>query len=119
VTNTFGILAGVAGARGGDPSASKSGDWAIQFAAPRSEAEALAAVTRLNARYGRALNGATIAVQKIQLNGDTTYAVRAAGLSQAEAGALCERVKGRGCSVLESAAPESQAAGQAAQTRAR
>ncbi|MBV8441545.1 MAG: SPOR domain-containing protein [Hyphomicrobiales bacterium] len=97
VTHAFGALAGAIGAPAGDPSASKSGDWAIQFAAPKTEAEASAAVARLTAKYAGALNGATIAVQKSQVNGETAYALRVAGLSKAEAEALCARVKGRDC----------------------
>jgi hypothetical protein len=66
----FGALAGVLGASA-DQTASKSGYWAIQFAAPKSEAEAKVAATRLNAKYAPALNGATIGVYKTQVNGET------------------------------------------------
>ena len=62
----FGALAGVLGASA-NQTASKSGDWAIQFAAPKSEAEAKVAATRLNAKYAPALNGATIGVHKTQV----------------------------------------------------
>jgi hypothetical protein len=79
----------------------KTSGWAIQFAAPKSEAEAEAAAARLNAKYAGALNGATIAVHKTEANGETTYALRAAGLSKADAAALCERVKGRDCSTVK------------------
>jgi hypothetical protein len=80
-------------------SASKSDDWAIQFAAAKSEAEAQAAAARLNAKYGPALNGATIGVHKTQVNDGTIYALRVGGLSKAGATALCVRVKGRDCSI--------------------
>jgi hypothetical protein len=93
----FGALAGALGASA-DQTASKSGDWAIQFAAPKSEAEAKVAATRLNAKYAPALNGATIGVHKAQVNDETIYALRVAGLSKADATALCVRVKGRDCS---------------------
>jgi hypothetical protein len=93
VTHVFGTLAGAL------QTAPKSGDWAIQFAAPRSEAEAKVAGARLNAKYAPALNGATIGVHKTQVNGETTYALRVAGLSKADATALCVRVKGRDCSI--------------------
>ena len=56
------------------------------------------AATRLNAKYAPALNGATIGVHKTQVNGETIYALRVAGLSKADATALCVRVKGRDCS---------------------
>ena len=93
----FGALAGALGASA-NQTASKSGDWAIQFAAPKSEAEAKVAATRLNAKYAPTLNGATIGVHKTQVNGETIYALRVAGLSKADATALCVRVKGRDCS---------------------
>ena len=48
MTHVFGGRAGVLGASAADQSPSKSGDWAIQFAAPTTEAEATAAVARLN-----------------------------------------------------------------------
>jgi hypothetical protein len=95
----FGALAGALGASTVDQTASKSGDWAIQFAAPKSEAEAKVVATRLNAKYAPTLNGATIGVHKTQLNGETIYALRVAGLSKADATALCVRVKGRDCSI--------------------
>jgi hypothetical protein len=75
----------------------KSGDWAMQFAAEKSEAEAKIKVARLNARYATALNGATIGVQKTLVNGETIYALRVTGLSKADAAALCDRLKGRDC----------------------
>ena len=81
--------------------AHKSGDWAIQFAAQRSEAEAKANVARLNAKYAAALNGATIGVNKTLVNGETIYALRVTGLSKAEAAALCERLKGRDCFIAK------------------
>jgi len=81
--------------------AHKSGDWAIQFAAQKSEAEAKANVARLNAKYAAALNGTTIGVNKTLVNGETIYALRVSGLSKAEAAALCERLKGRDCFVAK------------------
>jgi hypothetical protein len=96
----FGALAGALGARTVDQTASK-GDWAIQFAAPKSEAEGRVVAARLNAKYAPALNGATIGVHKTQVNGETTYALRVAGLSKADATALCVRVKGRDCSIAK------------------
>jgi SPOR domain len=101
VTHVFGTLAGALGAPTVDQTASKSGDWAIQFAAPKSEAEAKVTAARLNAKYAPALNGATIGVHKTQVNGETTYALRVAGLSKADATALCVRVKGRDCSIAK------------------
>jgi hypothetical protein len=81
--------------------AHKSGDWAIQFAAQKSEAEAKVNVARLNAKYAAALDGATIGVKKTLVNGETIYALRVTGLSKAEAAALCERLKGRDCLIAK------------------
>ncbi len=81
--------------------AARSGSWAIQFAAPKSEAEAKSDLSRLNAKYGPALNGATIGVHKTQVSGETVYALQVGGLSKAEAAALCSRVKGRDCSLTK------------------
>ncbi len=80
-----------------DQTAATSGDWGVQFAAPKSEAQARIDASRLNAKYAPALNGATIGVHKTLVKGETIYALRVAGLSKAEAAALCERVKGRDC----------------------
>jgi SPOR domain len=78
----------------------KTGDWAMQFATEKSEAEAKIKVARLNARYAAALNGATIGVQKTLVNGETIYALRVTGLSKADAAALCDRLKGRDCFIV-------------------
>jgi hypothetical protein len=78
----------------------KSGDWAMQFATEKSEAEANMKVARLNARYAAALNGATIGVQKTLVNDETIYALRVTGLSKADAAALCDRLKGRDCFIV-------------------
>ena len=84
-----------------EQTAHKSGDWAIQFAAQKSEAEAKDNVARLNAKYAAALNGATIGFNKTLANGETIYALRVTGLSKAEAAALCERLKGRDCFIVK------------------
>ena len=81
--------------------AHKSGDWAIQFAEQKSEAEAKVNVARLNAKYAAALNGAKIGVNKTLVNGETIYALRVTGLSKADAAALCERLKGRDCFIVK------------------
>jgi SPOR domain len=101
MTHVFGGRTGVLGPSAGDQTATKSGDWAIQFAEPKSEVEAEAAAARLSAKYAPALNGAAIGVRKTQVNGETIYALRVAGLSKADAIALCVRVKGRDCSIIK------------------
>jgi hypothetical protein len=99
VAHAFGALSGSLATPSADQT--KTAGWAIQFAAPRSEAEAEATAARLNAKYAGALNGATIAVHRTEVNGETIYALRAAGLSKTDAAALCERVKGRYCAVVK------------------
>ena len=103
MANAFSTIVGALGAHAGsdpqpaDQTAAKSDDWGVQFAAPKSEAQAKIDASRLNAKYAPALNGATIGVHKTLVQGETIYALRVAGLSKAEAAALCERVKGRDC----------------------
>jgi SPOR domain len=101
VTHVFSARTGVLGPSAVGQTAIKSGDWAIQFAKPKSEVEAAVAAARLNAKYAPALNGATIGVRKTEVNGETIYALRVAGLSKADAIALCVRVKGRDCSIIK------------------
>ena len=74
-THVFGAQTGVLDRSAVDQTATKSGDWAIQFAEPKSEVEAKVAAARLNAKYAPALNGATIDVRKTQVNGATIYAL--------------------------------------------
>ncbi len=81
--------------------AAQSGGWAVQFAAPKTEAQASSDASRLNTKYAAALNGAKIRVQKTEANGGTVYALRASGLTRADAAALCERAKGRDCSLAK------------------
>jgi SPOR domain len=76
--------------------ATKSTSWAVQLAAPKSEAEATSEVARLNAKYASDLNGSLIGVHKALVNGDTIYRLRVVGLSKADAAALCARLKGDG-----------------------
>ena len=101
MAHVLGTRTGVLGPSAVEQTATKSGDWAIQFAEPKSEVEAKVAAARLNAKYAPALNGATIGVRKTQVNGETIYALRVAGLSKADAIALCVRVKGRDCSIIK------------------
>jgi hypothetical protein len=101
MTHAFGARSGALETAVVDQTASKSGDWAIQFAAPKTEAEAEAAAARLNAKYAPALNGATIGVRKTPVKGEMVYALRVGGLSKVDATALCVRVKGRDCSTIK------------------
>jgi len=100
LSQAFGHIVGAQGPAN-QTATHKSGDWAMQFAAEKSEAEAKIKVARLNAKYAAALNGAAIGVQKTLVNGDAIYALRVTGLSKADAAALCDRLKGRDCFIVK------------------
>ena len=90
----FGALAGAPGASA-DQTTSKSGDWAIQFAAPKSGAEAKVAATRLNAKYAPALKylaWASIVTEKDTLNLDPHQARQAETHRSAAEGAVVARL---------------------------
>jgi SPOR domain len=76
--------------------ATASAGWAVQLAAPRSEAEAKSEAARLTGKYGAELNGSSIGVHKAVVNGETIYRLRVVGLTKADAAALCARLKGEG-----------------------
>ncbi len=76
--------------------ATASSGWAVQLAAPRSEAEAKSEMARLSGKYGAELNGSSIGVHKAVVNGETIYRLRVVGLTKADAAALCARLKGEG-----------------------
>lgn len=70
------------------------GDFAVQLAAPTTEAEARAAAVRLTRQYGTQLGGARLTFKKA--SDKEVYRVRAAGLSQEDASAACDKVKAAG-----------------------
>jgi hypothetical protein len=76
--------------------ATTSGGWAVQLAAPKSEAEANSELARLNSKYSAQLNGSSIGVHKAMVKGETIYRLRVVGLTKADAAALCARLKGGG-----------------------
>ena len=76
--------------------AAASGDWAVQLAAPRSEADAQSAIQKLQTKYASALGDNELGVRKAEVNGDTIYRVRASGLSKASAQSLCQKLKSDG-----------------------
>jgi hypothetical protein len=73
-----------------------AGGWAVQFAAPRSEADAQKAISRLKSKYADALGDAELGVRSADVKGETIYRVRAGGLAKADAAALCSKVKASG-----------------------
>jgi hypothetical protein len=73
-----------------------AGGWAVQFSAPRSEADAQKAISRLKSKYADALGDTQLGVREADIKGETIYRVRAGGLAKADAAALCSKVKASG-----------------------
>lgn len=76
--------------------AAGSGDYTVQLAAPRSEADARNAIQRLQTKYSDALGDASLGVRKAEKEGETIYRVRTSGMSKADASALCQKLKSDG-----------------------
>jgi hypothetical protein len=76
--------------------ATAGGDWAVQLAAPRSEADAQNAISRLKSKYSAQLGDADLVVRQAEVKGETIYRVRAGGLSKDAAAALCAKLKASG-----------------------
>ena len=72
------------------------GGWAVQLAAPRSEADARSAVAKLKGKYADALGDSALSIHQADVKGETIYRVRVSGLSKADAGALCSKLKAGG-----------------------
>jgi len=79
-----------------DQTDAASTGWAVQMAAPKSEADAKSDLRRLNAKYASALHGSKIGVHTAILDGETVYRLRVVDLSRADASALCARLKNDG-----------------------
>jgi len=73
-----------------------AGGWAVQFSAPRSDADAQKAISRLKSKYADALGDTQLGVREADIKGETIYRVRAGGLTKADAAALCSKVKASG-----------------------
>jgi hypothetical protein len=84
-----------AGAADAPPTAS-GGEWAVQLAAPRSDAEAQSSIQSLQTKYGSELGDRELGVKKADVKGETIYRVRVSGLSKADATALCVKLKAAG-----------------------
>ncbi len=73
-----------------------SGAWAVQLAAPHSEADAQSAVAKLKSKYADALGDSALSIHQADVKGQTIYRVRVSGLSRADAGALFSKLKAEG-----------------------
>ena len=72
------------------------GEWAVQLAAPRSEADAQSAIAKLKGKYADALGDSALSIHQADVKGQTIYRVRVSGLSRSDAGALCSKLKAGG-----------------------
>ncbi len=72
------------------------GDWAVQLAAPRSEADAQSAIVKFKSKYADALGDSALTIHQADVKGQTIYRVRVSGLSRNDAGALCSKLKAGG-----------------------
>jgi hypothetical protein len=75
---------------------SGNGSFAVQLAAPGSEAEAKAASSKLGKKYADALGGHHLGFHKAESNGKSVYRVRVSSLSKEDAVSLCEKLKAGG-----------------------
>jgi hypothetical protein len=76
--------------------AEDGGEWAVQLAAPRSEADAQSAVAKFKSKYADALGDSALSIHQAEVKGQTIYRVRVSGLSRNDAGALCSKLKAGG-----------------------
>ena len=72
------------------------GGWAVQLAAPRSEADAQSAIAKLKGKYADALGDSALSIHQADVKGQTIYRVRVGGLSKSDASALCSKLKAGG-----------------------
>ena len=72
------------------------GTFAVQFAAPPSEAEARDRMSRLQKKYGDALDGHTPSMTQATSNGKSVYRIRVNQLSREQAKALCDKMLAAG-----------------------
>lgn len=72
------------------------GEWAVQLAAPRSEADAQSAIVKFKSKYADALGNSALTIHQADVKGQTIYRVRVSGLSRNDAGALCSKLKAGG-----------------------
>ena len=79
-----------------EPDASASGGFAVQLAAPGSEADAKSTSSKLAKKFAGPLAGHRLGFRKAESNGKSVYRVRVGSLSKAGAVSLCEKLKADG-----------------------
>lgn len=72
------------------------GGFAVQLAAPGSEAEARSVAARLRQRFSAELAGKSPSVVRAQVGERTVYRVRVTGLSREAATAMCSKMQSKG-----------------------
>ncbi len=78
------------------PPSSAGGGFAVQLAAPASEAEAKSTAARLRQRFAAELGGHSPSIRAASVGDKTVYRVRVGGLSREDATALCSKLQGKG-----------------------
>ena len=81
---------------GDDAKPAGNGAFAVQLAAPGSEADARAATSKLLKKYSDALHGRRLGFHRADSNGKTVYRVRVSSLSKEDATSLCSKLKAGG-----------------------
>ena len=80
----------------GEAETTGGGGFAVQLAAPGSEAEAKSVSSKLGSKFAAALSGHRLAFHKADSKGKSVYRVRVGSLSKEEAVGLCEKLKADG-----------------------
>lgn len=76
--------------------AAGNGDFAVQLAAPGSEAEARQVMSRLTQKFGSELGGRKLSFKKAAVGDKSVFRVRVSGLSHEGATSLCTKLQAKG-----------------------
>jgi hypothetical protein len=79
-----------------EPSAETDGEWAVQLAAPRSEADARSAIAKFKKKYADELGDNALTIHQAEVKGAAIFRVRVSRLSKSDASALCSKLKADG-----------------------
>lgn len=85
------------------PASAGGGFFAVQLAAPGTEAGAKTMMTRLAARYGSALQGHHLGYHRMSVNGHDVYRVRVDHVGRVAALSICKAIRAKGGSCWISA----------------
>ncbi len=89
-------VVGDGAAQSGSTAAAAGGGFAVQVAAPGSEAEAKQTSSRLSQKFAGELGGRRLSFHRAESNGKAVYRVRVSSLSREEATGLCDKLKSSG-----------------------